>query len=174
MRRETARVKMREFILGHKMQDAMQTIKFTQTADESKALNVTPGPCLTMAGSGMCTAGRILHHLKNHLWKPETHVIIVGYQAQGSLGRMLVQGEKQVNIFGEKIAVRAQVHTLGGFSAHAGQTDLLAWFSTIAPCNPRVILTHGEDGPRRELARLIQNRHGIKPTLPAIGEIIEL
>jgi metallo-beta-lactamase family protein len=172
--RELFDEEMIRFISEGSLEQDLHTLKTTVTADESKTINQQSGACLIMAGAGMCTAGRILHHLKNHLWKPETHVIIVGYQAQGSLGRMLIQGEKQVNIFGEKIAVRAQVHTLGGFSAHAGQTDLLAWFSTIAACNPRVILTHGEDGPRRELARLIQERHRIKAVLPAIGETIEL
>jgi metallo-beta-lactamase family protein len=127
-----------------------------------------------MAGAGMCNAGRILHHLKNHLGKPETHVLIVGYQAEGSLGRMLVEGVKTVKIFGDTISVKAQIHTLGGFSAHAGQTDLLSWFNAIAPSKPRVALTHGEDGPRRELAKKIQELHGLKALLPSIGETIEI
>ena len=127
-----------------------------------------------MAGAGMCNAGRILHHLKQNLWKPETHVLIVGYQGHGSLGRRLVEGEKVVSIHGEKIAVKAQVHTLGGFSAHAGQTDLLSWFSAIAPSKPRVVLTHGEDGPREALAKKIQQRFKLSPKLPAMGETIEL
>jgi metallo-beta-lactamase family protein len=122
----------------------------------------------------MCTAGRILHHLKANLWKPETHVIIVGYQGDGSLGRRLVNGEKVVSIFGEKIAVKAQIHTLGGFSAHAGQTDLLAWFQVIAPCKPRVVLTHGENEPRSILAKLIEQRYKLKPLLPDLNEAIEL
>jgi len=172
--RELFDEEMIRFISEGSVEQDLHTLKATVTADESKTINQQTGACLIMAGAGMCTAGRILHHLKNHIGKPETHVIIVGYQAQGSLGRMLIQGEKEVKLFGEKIAVRAQVHTLGGFSAHAGQTDLLLWFNFIAACNPRVALTHGEDGPRRELARLIQERHGIKAVLPAIGDIIEL
>ena len=172
--RELFDEEMIRFMSEGSVEQDLRTLKATVTADESKTINQQSGAALIMAGAGMCTAGRILHHLKNHLWKPETHVIIVGYQAQGSLGRMLIQGEKQVNIFGEKIAVRAQVHTLGGFSAHAGQTDLLAWFKCIADCQPNVVLTHGEDGPRRELARLIQERHGLKAVLPAIGETIEV
>jgi metallo-beta-lactamase family protein len=122
----------------------------------------------------MCTAGRILHHLKASLWKPDTHVLIVGYQGYGSLGRQLVEGEKSVSIHGERIAVKARVHTLSGFSAHAGQTDLLTWFSAIAPSKPRVVLTHGEDGPRQTLAGKIQQRFNLKSTLPAMGETIEL
>jgi metallo-beta-lactamase family protein len=87
---------------------------------------------------------------------------------------MLVEGEKSVKIFGEKIAVRATVHTLGGFSAHAGQTDLLAWFDEIAPSQPRLVLTHGEHGPRRKLAAKMQEQYGFKAALPAISELIEL
>jgi len=152
----------------------LATLKLSATADDSKAINNCPGPFLVMAGAGMCTAGRILHHLRHNLWSPETHVIIVGYQAYGSLGRRLVDGAKKVTIFGEPIAVKAHIHTLGGFSAHAGQTDLLKWFEVIAPVKPRVILTHGENGPRTALAKLITERHGLKPILPALGEVIEL
>ena len=152
----------------------LSTLKMSATADDSKAINNCPGPCLVMAGAGMCVAGRILHHLRHNLWNPQAHVLIVGYQASGSLGRRLVDGAKTVTIFGETIAVKAQIHTLGGFSAHAGQTDLLKWFEVIAPVKPRVILTHGENGPRTELARLITERHGLKPLLPGLGEVIEL
>ena len=152
----------------------LATLKLSATADDSKAINNCPGPCLIMAGAGMCTAGRILHHLRHNLWNPQSHVIIVGYQARGSLGRALVDGAKKVNIFGEPIAVKARIHTLGGFSAHAGQTDLLKWFGVIAPVKPRVILTHGENGPRTTLAQKITELHGLKPLLPALGEVIEL
>ncbi len=152
----------------------LATLKMSATAADSIQINNCPGPCLIMAGAGMCTAGRILHHLRHNLWSPETHVLIVGYQARGSLGRMLVDGAKKVTIFGETIAVKAQIHTLGGFSAHAGQTDLLKWFEVIAPVKPRVILTHGENGPRTALAKLITERHGLKPLLPALGDVIEV
>jgi metallo-beta-lactamase family protein len=172
--RELFDEEMIKFISEGSVEEDLRTMKATVSADESKTINDLAGPCLVMAGAGMCTAGRILHHLKNHLWKPDTHVLIVGYQAHGSLGRMLVEGVKQVNILGDKVAVKAQIHTLGGFSAHAGQTDLLSWFSAIAACQPRVALTHGEDGPRRQLAKLILERHGLKCALPAIGETIEI
>ena len=112
--------------------------------------------------------------LRANLWKPETQVIIVGYQAHGSVGRMLVDGEKVVSIFGEKIAVKAKVHTLGGFSAHAGQTDLLKWLSAMAPSKPRVVLVHGEDKPRAALAKKIQEQFGLSSICPGMGETIEL
>jgi len=87
--------------------------------------------CLFIAGSGMCNAGRILHHFRHNLWRPETSVVIVGYQGDGTLGRRLVEGAKTVSIFGEKIAVKARIHMLGGLSAHAGQTDLLRWLTRL-------------------------------------------
>jgi len=165
---------MMKFISEGSMERDLSTMRVSVTADDSKKINDVEGPCLVLAGAGMCTGGRILHHLKQHLWKPETHVIIVGYQAQGSLGRMLVDGVSHVKMFGEKIIVRAQVHTLGGFSAHAGQADLLGWFQPLAHSQPALLLTHGEDKPRRELARLIRQQHAISARLPVLGETIEL
>ena len=137
-------------------------------------LNDAPGPCLIMAGSGMCTAGRILHHFRHGLWRPETSVVIVGYQGEGTLGRQLVDGAKEVKIFGEPVAVKAQIHTLNGFSAHAGQTELLKWFRFLAPSKPQVVLTHGEARGREPLAELIQKRHGFKAILPGQGEVVRL
>jgi metallo-beta-lactamase family protein len=165
---------MTRFIAEQPLSADLKTLKLCVTPDESRAINNQVGPCLVMAGAGMCNAGRILHHLRAHLHKPETRVVIVGYQGQGSLGQRLVAGEPTVSIFGEKIEVRAQVHTLSGFSAHAGQTDLLTWFSAIAPCRPRVALTHGENGPRQELAKKIEERFGLKAVLPEMKETIEL
>lgn len=165
---------MTKFIAERPLREDLKTLTLSVTAEQSKKINDQPGPCLVMAGAGMCNAGRILHHLKANLWKPETHVMIVGFQAHGSLGRRLVEGEKLVSIFGEKIAVKAKVHTLGGFSAHAGQTDLLTWFSAIAPSKPRVVLTHGEDEPRAALAKKIQQRFGLRSISPKMGEAIEL
>lgn len=156
------------------IRDDLKTLTLCETAEQSKKINDQPGPCLIMAGAGMCNGGRILHHLKNNLWRPEAQVLIVGYQGDGSLGRQLVDGHKEVKIFGEKIAVKAQVHTLGGFSAHAGQTDLMAWFNVMAPSRPRVVLTHGEDGPRNLLAEKIRKQHGIRAALPRLMETIEL
>jgi metallo-beta-lactamase family protein len=165
---------MTKFVAERPLRADLKTMTMSVTAEDSKKINDVPGPCLIMAGAGMCNAGRILHHLKANLWKAETHVLIVGYQSRESLGRRLVDGEKLVSIHGEKIAVKAQVHTLGGFSAHAGQTDLLAWFSAIAPARPRVVLTHGEDGPREALAKKIQQRFRLPSHLPRMGEVIEV
>jgi len=165
---------MTKFVAEKPLRADLKTMKLCVTAEDSMKINDQAGPCLVMAGAGMCNAGRIVHHLKANLWKPETHVLIVGYQAEGSLGRRLVNREKFVSIHGEKIAVKAQIHTLGGFSAHAGQTDLLTWFSAIAPCKPRVVLTHGEDEPRAALAQKIQQRFRLACELPEMGGVVEL
>ncbi|MFT3780975.1 MAG: MBL fold metallo-hydrolase [Nibricoccus sp.] len=150
------------------------TLRYTVSSDESRQINACPGPCLIMAGAGMCNAGRILHHLRHNLWDPTAHVLIVGFQGQGTLGRLLVDGAKKVTIFGEPIAVKAKIHTLGGFSAHAGQSDLINWFGSIAPSKPRVVLTHGDNKPRTALAKLITERFGIAPELPNVGDVISV
>lgn len=146
----------------------------TPTAQDSMKLNDVPGPCIIMAGSGMCNGGRILHHLKHGLWHAGTHVMIVGFQGEGTLGRMLVDGKSPVKIFGEEIVVKARIHTLNGFSAHAGQSELLKWFGHLAPSKPQVVLTHGEAKGREPLAELIQKRHGLKPVLPMQGDVVRL
>jgi metallo-beta-lactamase family protein len=144
------------------------------TANDSKKINDVKGPCVVLAGAGMCNAGRILHHLKQNLDNPATHVVIVGFQGHGSLGRRLVEGQKEVSIFGERIPVRASVHTLNGFSGHADQSELLKWFSTLAPAKPKVILTHGEDRGRGALAKLIHQRHKLTAAVPRQGDVIEI
>lgn len=165
---------MKEFMGSGEPERDKGYIRPTQSAEESKHLNEVQGPCIIIAGSGMCNAGRILHHLRHNLWRPEASVLIVGYQAEGTLGRKLVDGIKSVNIFGERIVVRARIHKLGGFSAHAGQTGLLKWFNVIAPYRPKVVLTHGEENARMTLAELIRHRYGLQPFLPQYGQSIEL
>jgi metallo-beta-lactamase family protein len=101
-------------------------------------------------------------------------VLIVGYQSPGSLGRRLVDGDKTVTIFGEKVAVRASVHILGGFSAHAGQDDLVRGFASMAPSRPQLILAHGEDRARRALAQRLEAEHGIRARCSDLGETVEV
>jgi metallo-beta-lactamase family protein len=153
----------------------LDTVKFSSTADESWAINNVKGPVLIMAGAGMCTGGRILHHLRHNLARPETTVLFVGYQGHGSLGRQLVDGAKSITIFGEKLPVRASVHTFNGLSGHAGQSDLLNWIAAIgAESKPRVFLTHGEDRGRKPLGKLIKDRLKLKVDYPNLGQTIEL
>lgn len=162
------------FIQEKPLMEDLKTLKICPTAEDSIAINDIPGPMMVLAGAGMCNAGRILHHLKYNLWKPETHVIIVGYQGWGTLGRRLVDGAEKVRIFGDEIAVKATIHTLGGFSAHAGQKDLLDWFSHLAPARPKLFLIHGEDGPRTILGTKIKDLYGIEAAFPALNEEIRL
>ena len=129
---------------------------------------------MIMAGAGMCTGGRIIHHLRQNLPIDGTVVLIVGFQSANSLGRQLVNGEKVVRIFGEKLPVRASIHTMGGFSAHADQKGLLEWFGAVAPSKPRTIITHGEDRARGVFSGLIESQHGIKTQCPQLGDVIEV
>ena len=163
-----------EFIRVKPLMDDLKSLKMCPTAEDSIAINDVPGPMMVLAGAGMCNAGRIMHHLKYNLWKPETHVIIVGYQGSGTLGRRLVDGASQVRIYGDDIAVKATIHTLGGFSAHAGQKDLLNWFSHLAPARPKLFLIHGEDRPRETLGAIIKERYGIEAAYPELNETIIL
>jgi len=149
-------------------------LTYTRTVDESKRLNVATGSMVIISASGMCTGGRILHHLYHGLSHPETHVVIVGYQGQGTLGRRLVDGARQVTIFREEVPVRARIHTLGGFSAHAGQSGLVDWAAPLAPSKPRVFLTHGEDGPRNALRAQLRARFQLDAAMPGYGEEVEL
>ena len=151
-------------------------LKPCPTAQDSMAINDAKGPLVVLAGAGMCTGGRILHHLRHGLGLPETHVVIAGYQAKGGLGRLLVDGEKTVRVLGEDIQVKAQIHTLGGFSAHAGRDGLLAWMTAAGPMQPkpRVLLVHGEDGPRQSLADGLREKYGIQAHLPRMQETVQL
>ena len=140
----------------------------------SRALNDIKGPCLIMAGSGMCNGGRILHHLRHNLPIKSTAVLMVGFQSGGTLGRQLVDGAKTVRIFGQEIPVNASIHTMGGFSAHADQRGLIEWFDTVAPAKPRLIITHGEDSARKALSKLIYQKHRIRAECPELGDTIEI
>jgi metallo-beta-lactamase family protein len=156
------------------LREKLDTVKFSTTADDSRKLNDEKGPCMIMAGAGMCTGGRILHHFRHNLARPETAVLFVGYQGHGSLGRMIVDGKKDVTIFGEKIPVRASVHTFGGLSGHAGQTDLLRWLDCMTASRPHVFLTHGEERARKPLGKIIKERFKLRVDFPGLGETIEI
>jgi metallo-beta-lactamase family protein len=156
------------------LRENLESVQFCPTANDSRALNEIKGPCMIMAGAGMCTGGRILHHFRFNLAKPTTTVLIVGYQGHGSLGRQLVDRRPSVNIFGEKIPVRASVHTFGGLSGHAGQSDLVRWIGSLAPSNPRVFLTHGEARGREPLSQIIRDRYKLRVDSPGMFETIEI
>ena len=147
---------------------------YTKTAEDSKALNDAKGAMVIIAANGMCTGGRILHHLRHNLPNPAAHVIIVGYQGYGTLGRRLVDGVDKVSIFGQHLPVRAKIHTLGGFSAHAGQTGLVNWAAPFQQRKPRLFLTHGEDKPRSILHDRLKSQLGLDTEMPYYGNEVEL
>ncbi len=152
----------------------MRTLRALPKATDSRTLEKKPGPFLVMAGAGMCTGGRILHHMVNHLPDPTTLLLMVGFQSRGSVGRAIVDGAKSVRIMGRTVPIRARTHTFSGLSGHAGQSDLLAWIGSMAACKPRVLLTHGEDPQRNTLGRLIRQRHGMMVEMPDYRETIEI
>ena len=126
-------------------------LKFTKTADESKALNASNESAIIISASGMCEVGRIKHHLKHHLWEPNSTILFVGYQAPGTLGRKLVDGEKKVKIFGEEIAVNARIEYIEGYSGHADQEWLLNFVYSFIKKPSHIFLVHGEpEGHQRE------------------------
>lgn len=149
-------------------------LQVSRTHEDSMAINRIDGGVVVISASGMMNGGRILHHLKHNLWREQTHLVVAGFQAEGTLGRRIVDGAQMVQVMGEPIRVKAKLHTLGGFSAHAGQTELVEWLGAMAPSKPRVYLTHGENKPRRALAERIQKEFGLEAQIPEYGDIIEL
>lgn len=148
-----------------------ENFKFVRTPDESRAVNALPGGII-LAGSGMCSGGRIMHHLKHNIFKPDTHIFFVGYQAYGTTGRRIVDGAKEIRIAGEDVRVKAKIDTLNGFSAHADRDDLLKWASAL-PKKTRFIVVHGEPKSSESLAYALRD-HGYQAMVPAFGDEIEL
>jgi metallo-beta-lactamase family protein len=146
-------------------------IQPTRSPQESMSLNRIRSGAVIIAGSGMCTGGRIRHHLKHNLWRRETRVVIVGFQAAGTLGRRLVDGAHRVHMLGEEIAVRGRIHTLGGYSAHAGRSELLDWAGGIGG-RPRFFLVHGEPDALKALQSGLSETHGIRAEIPDYRETV--
>jgi len=147
-------------------------LQFIRDAEESKKLNKHEGPGIIMSPSGMCTGGRIKHHLKANIGRPESTILFVGYQGEGTLGRQILDGEPEVRIHGKRWPVRAAVRQISGISAHGDQEDLLRWLDGGAP--RQVFLTHGEEGASRALGEAIRERLGWPTAVPAYGEAHEL
>ncbi len=145
-------------------------LHFTRESTESIAINQIGGGAIIMAGSGMCTGGRIKHHLKHNLGRKDSSVIFVGYAATGTLARQLIDGDKTVRIHGEEVDVRAKIHTINGFSAHADQAELLAWHGRIQGVS-RTFLVHGEELTMNDFAARLKNT---QVEMPAISESFEL
>jgi metallo-beta-lactamase family protein len=149
-------------------------LRYVRDVEESKALNDMRMPMVIISASGMCEAGRILHHLKNNIEDPRNTVLITGYQGENTLGRKIVERMPEVNIFGEPYRLRAEVAKLNELSGHADQQELLAWMTPMAAQLKRVFLVHGEKPAQDTLASLIEERFGIPVSVPARGDSFEL
>jgi len=147
-----------------------KNLHFTRTAKESKQLNISSESKVIISASGMCTAGRIKHHLKHNLWRKESSVVFVGYQAEGTLGRRIKDGAKKVKIFGEDVKVNAQIHVLEGFSGHADKDELIEWLKNFKKKPQKVFLVHGEKDSLNALQDAIQDELGLDVTAPELGD----
>jgi len=153
----------REYIMRGDNPLDFKNLKFTRSADESRFLNKDTKPKVIISASGMCEAGRIRHHLKHNLWDGKNSIIFVGYQAEGTLGRRILEGAKDVTLFGEQIHVNAEIHNLEGFSGHADKDGLLAWLSGFEKEPKQIFLVHGEEEAKEEFAKYVREKLNFSP-----------
>ncbi len=152
---------------------SMKNLHFSETTADSIGLNNLTQASIIISASGMADAGRIKHHLKHNLWRSNATIIFVGYQAEGSLGRRLIEGAKEVTIHGEKVAVNAEIVNLLGFSAHADQNELLSWIKRAGKLAKNIILVHGEIESIHSFSQTVEQNFGKTPIIPVLGESIE-
>ncbi|MCL1940114.1 MAG: MBL fold metallo-hydrolase [Desulfovibrionaceae bacterium] len=153
---------------------ALPGLKYTLSAEESQAINRQEGAAIVISASGMCNAGRIKHHLRHNLWREGASIVFTGYQAVGTPGRKIVDGAESLTILGDEIKVTANIHTIGGFSGHAGQSQILDWVGTFCRPELKVFLVHGEERAQQPLADLLRQRYGLSVNIPAYLEEITL
>ncbi|AWW25460.1 MBL fold metallo-hydrolase RNA specificity domain-containing protein [Acetobacterium carbinolicum] len=142
-----------------------RNLSFTKSIDESKALNENTSPKIIISSSGMADAGRVQHHLKHNLWKPQSSIVFAGYQAEGTIGRAITSGEKYIRILRERIRVNAEIYFLEGFSAHADKNDLLKWLSGFKEKPKKIFLVHGEEEAKKSFANTAKNTLGFDCTV---------
>jgi metallo-beta-lactamase family protein len=162
-----------EFLEPGSFQPKIPNFHMTRTTEESIFINRVRSGAIIIAGSGMCTGGRIRHHLKNNICRLENHVVIVGYQAYGTLGRQLVDGAETVSLWGDTYRVRASIHTIGGLSAHGDQADLIDWYGAFEN-KPPVYLVHGEPKAQKALAAEVVKRHNNSVSIAKYGQRLDL
>ena len=149
------------------------SLQYTQSVEESKAINDREGPLVIISASGMCESGRIRHHLRNNISDSKNTILIVSWQAPETLGRRLADREKEVRIFGEPFKVRARVATINGYSAHAGQDALVQWATALQPQLKKVFIVHGEPASSNTLADLLK-KAGLECRVPLLHETVEV
>jgi len=164
----------REFAAKQEDPFGWKRLKYVQTVEESKALNGLRMPFIVIASSGMCEAGRVLHHLRNSIEDPRNLVLLTGFQAQNTLGSKMLQKPAEVNIFGESVSLRAEVDILDALSGHADQKELLAWMQPLVKTLKRVFLVHGEPDAQMALKAEIQKAYGVDVVIPSRGEKFEI
>ncbi len=145
---------------------------FTRNVEESKQINKTPESKVIISASGMCSAGRIKHHLKHNLWRNESSIVFVGYQAEGTLGRRIKEGEKSVKLFGEEIQVNAKIYTLDGFSGHADKEGIMWWLEGFENKPKKIFIVHGEEEASREISKKIEEELNIVTYIPELGDTL--
>ncbi|WP_024834309.1 MBL fold metallo-hydrolase RNA specificity domain-containing protein [Ruminiclostridium josui] len=146
------------------------SLKFTQSPEESRKLNEKAESMIIISASGMCDAGRVKHHLKHNLWREESTILFVGYQAEGTLGRKILDGAKKVKLFGEEISVNARIESIDGFSGHADKAGLLTWIRSIGRKPKKIFVVHGEEGVAASFAQTVTDELGIQCIVPSRGE----
>ncbi|MCR4289484.1 MAG: MBL fold metallo-hydrolase [Candidatus Scalindua sp.] len=161
-----------ELVKKGKLSGSGLSLTFTEKTEDSMRINKTKSGAIIISASGMCNAGRIRHHLKHNLWRSECSVIFVGYQAQGTLGRRIIEGAEVVKLFGEEIAVKAKIYTIGGFSAHADQEGLIDWLGNFKKKPKRIFVMHGEEDTAVGFAETIKKRLDIDAYAPLYLEDI--
>lgn len=149
-------------------------LHFTESVADSMTLNDVPGPKIILSASGMCDAGRIVHHLKHNIWQKNCHILFVGYQAEGTLGRRIIEGAKKVSILGETLQVNARIHTIGGLSAHADSAEMLAWLKFYQASKPTVFVVHGDPEASQAFAKNIGAQLGLETHIPEWHESAEI
>jgi len=150
----------RDYILNGDNPLDFKNLKFTRRIEDSRGINVNPHSKVVISASGMCEAGRIRHHLKHNLWNPKNSIIFVGYQAEGTLGRYLIEGAKDVKLFGEEVHVSAEIYNLEGFSGHADMDGLLAWLRGFKVKPKNIFLVHGEEAAKKDFAATVKKELG--------------
>ncbi len=165
---------MRDLLKNHNSPFDFPGLKLVETVEESKALNELKGTFMIIAGAGMCTGGRIKHHLAQNISRPESTVMFVGYQAAGTLGRLILDGAKSVRIHGQRYPVRARIVRIEGFSAHADRDDLMRWLSKLAVTPKHIFITHGEIESAEQFSKFLNENNGYNTSVPNYGAVVRL